>query len=684
MSPSAAAAVLFRTTHRARTLAAVVVIVVAALAAYQNSFRAPFLFDDGPAILENPSIRQLWPPWGIFSLRETGLTVSGRPAANLSLAINYALSGTNVWSYHALNLLIHILSGLTLFGVVRRTLQRPVLHGRFDRDALPLALVIALLWTLHPLQTEAVTYVIQRVESLMGLFYLLTLYGFVRAVESPRPCRWQVCTIAACLLGMATKKVMATAPLLVLLYDRTFVAGSLREALGRRRWLHLSLAATWVPLVWLVAATGWNRGGTAGLDAGAAPWGYWLTQFEAVARYLWLSVWPYPLVFEYGTFWVHDCGEVVPYAFVVVLLAAATLAALRRWPVWGFLGAWYFVILAPTSVVPGAIQMIVEHRMYLPLAAVMTLAVLAIHAAVRRQSWVMFAGLALGLGILTAQRNENYRSELTIWSETVAKRPNNARAHNNLGLALDRAGQSPKAILQYSEALRLQPDLVEAHNNLGNILDRTGRTSEAIQQYEAALQINPNYAEAHNNLGNILDRTGRTPEAIQHFETALRIQPDSVDAHNDLGNVLFRIRQTAEAIQQYETALKFKPDYAKAHYNLGVALDQVGRTPEAIRHYEEALRLQPDLVEAHNNLGVALCRSGRLQEAIAHFREALQLRRDFAEAHENLGNALLQIGRMDEAIIEYDEVLRLRPDDAVARRSLDLIQARLQTGGSAP
>jgi hypothetical protein len=175
----------------------------------------------------------------------------------------------------------------------------------FGRDALPLALAVALLWTLHPLQTEAVTYVIQRVESLMGLCYLLTLYCLIRSVDSPRPALWQGCMVTACLLGMATKEVMATAPLLGLLYDRTFLAGSFREAWQRRRWWYVGLAATWLPLACLVAGTGGNRGGTSGFNVGVAPWAYWLTQFQAVAHYLKLSVWPHPLVFEYGTFWVR-------------------------------------------------------------------------------------------------------------------------------------------------------------------------------------------------------------------------------------------------------------------------------------------------------------------------------------------------------------------------------------------
>jgi len=764
MSPAAATMVSFRITNRARTIAAVGVIAVAALAAYYNTFRVPFLFDDGLAILGNLSIRRLWPPWGIFSLHQPGLSVSGRPVANFTLAINYALSGTHVWSYHALNLLIHMLSGLTLFGIVRRTLERPAMGERLRADGWLVALAVALLWTVHPLQTEAVTYIIQRVESLMGLFYLLTLYGFIRAVASeeprldpaigggnvgaqtcpfdqlraPSPSRgcaplqgrdkiaplpmaerslpkagfrltanlWFTFSIAACLLGMATKEVMATSPLLVLLYDRTFVAGTFREAWRRRRWLHLSLMATWLPLAGMVASTGWNRGGTAGFNVGIAPLAYWLTQFEAVSRYLWLSVWPHPLVFEYGTFWVQHAAEVVPYALVVVALAAATGWALWRWPALGFLGAWFFAILAPTSLVPGTIQMIVEHRMYLPLAAVITPAVLGLYAAVGRRSWPVFALLALALGVLTARRNTDYRSELAIWSDTVAKRPDSARARSGMGLALDQAGRTPEAIRQleralrlspgdveirdnlgvtlehagriaeaiqhYETALRLKPQFPEAHSNLGNALLRLGKIPEAIQQYEEALRLRPDFAEAEYNLGGALDQAGRTAEAIRRFEIAVRLKPDYAAAYNNLGNLLHRAKRTPEAIEHYEEALRIEPDFATAHHNLGVAFEETGRIPEAIKQYEAALRNQPDLAEAQNNLGVLLCRSGQVAAGLAHLNEAVRLRPDYARAYFNLGVALGQAGRTPEAIQQYSEALRLQPDLVEAHNNLGM------------
>jgi len=659
-------------------IAAAAVIAAAALAAYGGTFRVPFLFDDGPAILDNAGIRRLWPLWSAFWPESKVTAVSGRPVANFSVALNFALSGTQVWSYHALNLLIHVFAGLTLYGVVRRTLQLPPLAARFGRDARPLALAVALLWTLHPLQTEAVTYIIQRVESLMGLFFLLTLYAFIRATQAPRPRCWQAAAVAACLLGMGTKEVMVTAPVLVLLYDRTFVGGTFREAWRRRRWLHLSLAATWLPLAGLVASTGWDRGGAAGFDVGVAPTAYWLTQFEAVTRYLRLSVWPYPQIFDYGTFWVHGAGQVVSYALIVIPLAVAAVWALARAPAAGFVGAWFFGILAVTSLVPGTIQMIVEHRMYLPLASVLVSVVLVLYAALGRRSWPVFAALALALGLLTARRNADYRSELDLWSDTVAKRPDSPRARNGLAFALDHAGRVPEAIAQFAAALQLAPANAELHDNLGVTLARAGRAAEAIAQFETAVRLRPDFYVARSNLGNALLQSGDAAGAIRQYEEAVRLRPDYADGEYNLGRALAQTGRTTAAVGHYQTAIRLRPDFAPAHFNFADLLARLGRTAEAIAEYEQALRLQPDLVQAHDSVGTLLCRSGKTAEGLAHLQEAIRLRPDYARAHFDLGAALMQAGQTAAAIEQYADAVRRQPDYVQAHTNLGMALA--QTG----
>ena len=549
-------------------------VVAAALLAYHNSFTGPFIFDDAQSIQQNPTIRHLWPIWDALSPPHWGgITVEGRPLVNLSLAINYALGGYHVWGYHALNLAIHILAGLTLLGVVRRTLQHPTMREHFGAAANELALAVAVIWTVHPLQTESVTYIVQRAESLMGLFYLLTLYCFIRAAESllrrPRAWRYGLC-VGACALGMASKEVMASAPLLVMLYDRTFLSGSFREAWRRRRPLYLSLAATWILLGYLVFFTG--SFGNAVHNArmrGIGRWTYLLTEPAVMLQYLRLSAWPHPLCFDYNGWPLADTwlGILLP-TLVMAILLGATAWACKTNSVWGFLGAWFFLILAPSSSLIPTDSPAYEHRMYLPLAAAVVLGVMGIHALAGRRTVAVAVVLAIGLGVLTWRRNQDYRSEFAIWADTVAKQPMNPRAHTYLGITL------------FGE----------------------GRLQEAIGQLEQAVQIKPDYPEAHYYLGNALRASGKVMEAVGHWEQAVRFKPDHAEARNNLAAALAQAGRLQEAIEQFDQVVRINPGDPESHYNLGLALEQAGRVEDAIGHYEQALRIRPDYPEAQANL----------------------------------------------------------------------------------
>jgi len=626
---------------RRSILIAAGIIVAAAAAAYCNSFSGPFVFDDAMAIAGNPSIRNLNNLASVLS-PPANLTLGGRPIVNLTFAISRALGGGDLWGYHALNLAIHTLAGLAFFGIVRRLMGRA---ARTDTDGhgrtrTVIAAAVALLWVVHPLQTESVTYLVQRTESLMGMFFLLTVYCFVRgasiyherhedlqraegvglqsaigmgrgakgmgrfstmdsaessaqpSADSPLPDAhgpmpqdsggvttassttagnlWLVLSVLACLVGMGCKEVMVSAPVMVLLVDRTFFAGSLREAWNRRRGYYLALGATWIPLAWLAVHTG-SRGGTAGFGAGV-PWtAYAATQLWAIPHYLALAAWPHPLALDYGTGLVTDSAKVFPGAVIVGFLAGATAIALWRRSWLGVAGAWFFAILAPTSsFLPVASQTVAEHRMYLPLAAVIAVVVIGAWSLLpaRRLGIAVLAIAAVALGITTARRNFDYRSELGIWKDTAAKRPGNVRAHFTLGNLLLREGRAEEAMNEYAEALRLEPRHAEAHNGLGNALVRLGRVDEAIAEYGRAAALEPEFVEARYNLGNALAQSGRPQEAIAWYREALRIDPGNAEAHNNLAGALLFSGRIDEAIREYREAVRLRPDYREAIENL--------------------------------------------------------------------------------------------------------------------
>jgi protein O-mannosyl-transferase len=639
-------------------LLAAALIALAAVAVYRNSFAGVFVFDDVSWITQNSSIRHLWPIWQVLSPADARL-VGGRPVVSLTLAVNYALGGMNVWGYHAVNLAIHLLAAWTLFGVTRRTLVLPHFEGRFASVALPLALVAALLWMIHPLQTEAVTYIVQRTEALVALFYLLTLYCVIRGATAGRPSRWYLAATMACLLGMATKEVMATAPLLVLLYDRTFLAGSFREALRRRSGLYLALAATWGMVLALLISTGFHGGTTGFAVQDFTCWSYLSTQPGVIVRYLRLAFWPTGLCLDYGWPPAKTIGQVVIPGIPVVALLALTVWALVKRPAWGFLGACFFVILAPSSSFIPILDAAFEHRMYLPLAAVVVGAVMGVWCAgqwlVRRGTirpptghflcGILAVFAVSTLGVLTSHRNADYRDGRLLWEDTVAKACNPTRAYNNLGIELATSGRHGEAIALYQKSLALTPNYAEAHYNLGMALAELGQLKEAIAEYEQSLKLAPNRPDSHNNLGLALVDSGRLNEAIAHYRRALELKSDDAGTHNNLGVALVKCRQFEEAVVQYQKAIELTPDSAGTHGNLAMALVECGRLDEAVTHYEKALELNPDSAVSagiHNNLGMTLAGSGRIDEAIVHFRKALEIKPDYPAARHNLDAALGQ------------------------------------------
>jgi Flp pilus assembly protein TadD len=622
-----AAAAPFSSASWPLTILAASLIVLAAGAAYHNSFGGPFTYDDLRSIPANRTIRQLWPIWPVLSPPCDGETVGGRPLLNLSLAINYALGGLNVWGYHAVNLVIHIGAALLLFGILRRTFLMPILRDRFGKAATLLALASALLWTVHPLQTESVTYIVQRAESLAGLFYLLTLYCVIRGAAL-----WYAAAVLACLLGMACKEVMVSAPLMVLLYDRTFLSGSFSEAFRRRWALYVGLAATGTLLAYLVFSTG-LIGRQPELGSPDA-WSYARSQPGVILHYLRLSLWPRPLCISYEWPVANTLGEILPAAIVVGLLLATTVWGLRAGRAWGFLGAWFLLILAPTSSVLPLKQLAFEHRMYLSLAAVVVLAaaggyvlwekLLCWSAGQRGQSpfspemppgevglpaakkgtvpglatamrWVVplavWAAALLALACATLARNRDYRSEVAVWQAAVDTFPKNSIAHYNLGIMLSDAGRTDEALEHYQEALRLQPDYAEAHANLGSVLARLGRTDGAIDHYQQALRLTPDDAETHNNLGLVLAGIGKTDEAIEHFDQVLRLKPLSAEGHNNLGKALVAAGRFDEAIEHHQQAAWLKPRRAEFHQNLAAAYAAAGRFDDAVTTAQRAIAL---------------------------------------------------------------------------------------------
>lgn len=604
-------------------------LIAFGLAAYHNGLAGPFLFDDKYAILENPSIRRLWP----FGQNPKETPMDTRPVTLLSLSANYALGGLHVWGYHAFNLAVHLLAAWALFCIIRRTLERENLKNRFGPSASGLATAASILWMVHPLQTQSINYVIQRAELLMGLFYLITLYSVIRSAESPHPRRWELAAVVACALGMGSKQAMVTAPITALLYDRLFIAPSWRRLFQQRKGLYLGLAATWgIQGIFLWKSLPQLSSFGVGFELPSlTAWEYLRSQPGVVLHYLKLSLWPEPLVFDYSWPVAQRWREILLPAIPLLALLGATGWALRRGYRTAFLGIWFFGILAPTSSFFPVADLAVEHRMYLPLAAVAAAAALAVHRLGLRKPLAGALALAAGLTLtaLTILRNEDYRDEATLWADSLKKRPGNARAHNNLGIALTAQGKHREAIAHFSEAYRLKPRYADAYYNAALAFVHLGEYERAIPLYQEAIRIRPDDPNDYDALGHAFARQGNLEGALLNYLHALRLKPDFSMAQHHLEKVVALL---GDRLQE-------SPASPELQNLLGVALAGQGKFEEAEARFERALRLQKNFPQAHNNWGAALADQGKWGEAIAHFREALRLDPRFTNARDNLALA---------------------------------------------
>lgn len=630
-------------SHFPSPLLAGVLLLAAGCLAYSNSFGVPFIFDDEPSLLRNETIRHLWSAW--FPPNGEGLTVSGRPVLNFSFALNFAVSETGVWSYHVVNLLIHCAAGLVLCDLVRRTLGLPrvvALHGA-GRETV--AFAAAALWLLHPLQTESVTYVVQRAESLVAFFYLSTLWCFVRTVEPGAPTLWRIGAVAACLLGMATKEVMATAPLLVALYDRMFVGDSWRQVIRERGKLHGAFAATWLLLLGLVLSNA-GRGGTAGFNTPVSPVDYALTQFGALAHYLRLVVWPAPLVLDYGRELVTHWPAVVWPALFIATLAGASLRACRRGHAAGYCGVFFFAVLAPSSsIVPIATQTMAEHRMYLPLAAIAVLAAATGRRLFPRGGITLLLAVAVLFGCVTWRRNTDYASRVTLYEGIIRERPKNARAMALLGDYYLRDGRAEDAGRMLERSLALEPGVPEVLNNLGLVQLELGRSALAVENFRQARALRPADPAFAGNLGHALLEAGHPDAGLAELEAAVQLAPGQRSHEFNLASALAQTGRLEAAANRFAALAAAQPQDAEIQARYGRVLLGLERKADALAHLETAVKLDPGNADRHDEFGLALARSGRMREALAQFEAALALDPGHAGAAQNAARARQLLGQ---------------------------------------
>ena len=601
------------------------------------------------------------------------------------------------FGYHLVNVLVHVINGFLVYFLAFNVFERlysssrqqfaPIAGSRSkanpkrrtsrtrratenkkraaSQSLIPLmSLFAALIFVSHPIQTQAVTYTVQRYTSIAAMLYLASVLLYIRARalysggkgtgSAPKAITYFTLSFLCGMLAFLSKENTASLPGVIILSE---------YLLFDKTWQGWKKKIVWFGSVFLLLGiffmyvSGFFRGDlefgslledVSGLmkETGTVGrWSYLCTQFNVIAIYIRLLFIPigqnldYMYPFKTGFF---DGYTPAAFLFLIAIIGLGIWNVKKR-PVISFGIFWFFITLSVESSIIPISDALFEHRLYLPMFGfVLVVSYLVFDLLSERRSWVVATSISIiiYLGVTTYVRNKVWQDPITLWTDVVSKNPKNHRGHNNLGFALNDQGRLDLAVKHLLESLRIKPGFALAHTNLGAVFLRQGRVEEAVDHLSAALLITPFSVQVHNNLGAALARKGEFEEAIRHFYKALRIKPASAEAHNGLGNAYASQGRFKEAVKHWSKALEINPHYASAHYNLAIVLEQQGLISEAKGHLFEAVRINPGYADAYANLGFILERQGDIQGASRYFSRALQINPGLKKARRGLEKTL--------------------------------------------
>ncbi|MBI3313198.1 MAG: tetratricopeptide repeat protein [Candidatus Omnitrophica bacterium] len=691
----------------------ILIFVLLGLAAYGPSFHAGFQMDDMSSIINNDYLKN---PFRVLEIWQYD---GSRFLPHLSFAWNYHLHHYRLFPYHGVNFIFHLANAFLVMIFMRLILKS-------EKDiASSMAYFAGLIFLIHPIQTGAVTYIVQRATLMATFFYLATLVLFLWGRQKNK-----IVFIAAAwffaVAAIFSKPMAFTLPFILILMDILFIkspvilseakdlhrdssAFGLRMTETTRRCIlylpfFLILSRTIFPHFATQAVTGRSVG-----DVGAAPqWQYLLTQINVIRTYVRLLFLPLGQNLDYDyplakTFW--QPVTMASFCFLAGIFIAG-LKLLSKYRILSFGIFWFFVTLSIESSLHPLKDVIFEHRLYLPMAgfALFLPYAAAIFLKDTKKSVLVLTLVVLIFSILTYKRNMIWADDISLWKDTVQKSPQKARPYNNLGLVYLRRGDAKmameyfqqahqkdpkdaityfnrgvayeqqkeydKALENYQKALEIEPGAVDFHNSLGAFFAERGKYDKATEHLQKAIEGVPHFAYAHKNLAWVYQKTGNLEMAARHYQKAVEIDPQFAAAYNGMGYVLGEFGDYEKAIAYYEQALRVGGVSVQALSNLAFAYNQIGSPDAALQYASKAVEYDSKNSQAHNNLGIAYAKKGNINVAIENFKKAIALQPDYAEAHMNLGAAYGIQGKFEKEIESYQEAIRLKPDYAQAYYNL--------------
>jgi tetratricopeptide (TPR) repeat protein len=603
--------------------------------------------------------------------------------------------------------------------------------------AFPIALFSSLLFIAHPIQTQSVTYIVQRMASMAGMFYLLAMLLYIKGRLSkgtPRLLYW-VGMVLSYVFGLFTKENVAILPFFVALYELYFFQNLDLSPKGKKIFTHLVGA---VLLIGVLMFIFWGKRYFDVIIEGYKIRDFTLTerlltQFRVVLYYVTLLLYPHPSRFNLDYDFPISRGILDPPTTFLAILIIAGLIGYSIWiakkrPFLSFCILWYFGnLVIESSIFP--LEMVFEHRLYLPAIGPLILFVILVvggwekikgterrrqetESSLRRDLplWIVFLLISFLFCLGSYQRNTIWKDEITLWEDCVKKSPNKPRVHNNLGFYLvkDKIFEKgveelnialkldpkhinarfnlgltygemklfDKAIVHLKEYLRLAPEDPEGYNEIGLISLQMNKMDEAVLFFKKGLEIKPNIAKLHANLGNAYLQGGMLDEAIFEYRKAMHYDLNLTSLHIKLAEAYEKKGLPDVAMEEIKKALQVDPSLYEAHIVMGASYIQKGRIDEAIAELNRGLKYNTEDPNIYNNLGVAYRRKQLLDEAIANYKKAIEVDPSFSEARVNLGEVYFEKGMVNEAVTELEHAVRLDPNKAEVHNNLGVIYLR--------
>jgi len=644
-------------------------IITIGIICYSVSFDASFTFDDIPSIINNESIKDLWDLKTIWQANET------RFLAFCSFAINYHIHGLNLFGYHLVNLIIHILAALTLYWMGRLLFLTPEMkENPLSQHAESIALAVSLVFVSHPVETQAVTYIVQRMTSMVTLFYLLSLVLYIKArihydEGDSRHIPFYVGSITAALLAMFTKEISVTLPLCILACEYFFFSPSLKK-IGRKLsylWPML-LTLPIVPLTYILTKKEvMERVGLATLMVetdSISRLDYLLTQFNVISTYIRLLFLPIHQSVDYDYPVADHFFEPATFASFLLLFSILVLALIlfKRYRLISFGIVWFFLTLIVESSLIPIRDVIFEHRLYLPSVGIFLSSIVLVFHLLGHRRKILFALFALVISlasVATINRNIVWKRQVLLWHDVVKKAPHKSRGYLNRGVGYSDLNKSELALRDYNLAVSMNKNDPTPYFNRGLIYMDKGEYESAVSEFNTALRLQPNMAKAYANRGLTYMAWEKYDEAYKDFYTAIRLKPQNPAYLNAIGTACHKLQRYNLARLAFTKTMALYPDFATPYLNRGKTLRTMGRFKAAIKDFNRAVELALEIPEIYYQRGLTHVALSQYKRAIADFTEAITRDPTFVKAYNNRGMAYHRLSHLPRALIDLNKAIEL-------------------------